>query len=107
MRRLNENEIIEMSGCLSFTVEETKEIAEIFFTEKEKGNVRLRCTELESAKDYIREYENNWYRYSTWNELLESESDMGTDGLTLIECEREKGISIFNLSSGMYVQTVY
>lgn len=107
MRQLNNNEIKQMSESLSFTLEETKEIAEIFYAEKENGNCRLRCTELNTVRDYITEYENSWYRYPAWNQLLESEKDQGEDGLTPEQCENEKGISIFQLTSGMYVQTVY
>ncbi len=103
MRRLNNNEIKEMSESLFFTFKETREIAEIFYTEKENENCRLRCTELNSVKDYITEYENSWYRYPEWKQLLESEEDQGEDGLTPEECENEKGISIFQLTSGMYV----
>lgn len=106
MRRLNDKEIKEMRDSLDFTLDETKEIAEIFYTEKEKGNFILKNTNLNSVDDYIKEYENYWYRYSTWERLLESEEDQN-EGLTPEECEGLKNIAIFQLSSGMWIQSVY
>ena len=106
MKRLNEEEIKEMSNALSFTIKETKEIAEIFYREKEKGNFRLTLTNLDTVTDYINEYETSWYRYSNWEELLKSEEEQ-TEGLTAEECETLKNVSIFRLSSGKYIETVF
>lgn len=95
-----------MSKALSFTEEEAREIADIFYNEKEKGNPRLLLAELNTLKDYIHEYECSWYRYSSWEELLESEEDQD-NGLSEEECEKERNMSIFRLSSGKYIQTVF
>lgn len=107
MKTLNYNEIKVMSETLNFTIEETREIADIFYREKHKDNYRLNSTSLDSVEDYIREYDNNWFRYSNWQQLIESEIEQGSDGLDEDECRKLIGEAIFQLSSGMYIQTVY
>lgn len=108
MVRLTKAEIQTMSEALSFTFEEASEIAEIFYTEKEKGNIRLKHARLDNVHSYIKEWEDCWYRYSSYDELVQSEEDQGeADKLTLEQLEEEKGKSIFQLSSGMWVQTVF
>lgn len=105
MRRLNVNEIEEMAVALELSTQETEEIAEIFYTEKEQGNYRLNRTKLNTVKDYIYEWECNWYSYSTWEQLLESEAEQN-EGYTEEQCEELLGSAIFRLATGMYIQTV-
>lgn len=105
MKRLTPEEITAMANALDFTSQEAAEIAEIFYTEKMQGNYRLKFTKLETVEDYIREWENNWYRYPTWEELLKSEEEQN-EGLTAEECEELQGDAIFRLTTGMYVQSV-
>lgn len=107
MKILNDNEIKTMSIALNFTINETREIADIFYQQKHKDNYRLNSTSLDSVDDYIREYNYSWYRYSTWEQLIESEIEQGSDGLDEDECRELIGEAIFQLSSGMYIQTVY
>ena len=92
---------------MNFTINETREIADIFYQQKHKDNYRLNSTSLDSVEDYIKEYENNWFRYSNWQQLIESEIEQGACGWDEDECRELIGQAIFQLSSGMYIQTVY
>ena len=105
MRKLTQDEIVKMSKYLHFTEQESAEIADIFYLEKLNGNYRLNYTKLDNFNDYIIEWENHWYRYNTWKELLQSEDEQA-DGLTASECEELQGSAIFRLTTGMYIQTV-
>lgn len=107
MKRLNQSEIETFAKILDFTLENATEIVEIFYQEKEKDSYRLQCTELDTVDDYIKEWEWNWYRYSNWEQLIESEKECGECGWTEDECKEEIDKSIFKLSSGMYVQNVF
>ena len=60
---------------------------------------------LETWEDYVRMYDDNFYTYSTWDELVKSEEEQ-TDGLTEIECRMEINNTIFKLPCGWYVQYV-
>lgn len=105
MKKLTTEEVAIMAGVLGFTSQETTEIAEIFYEEKQQGNHRLKYTKLETVEDYINEWELSWCRYSTWSELLKSEEEQ-SEGLTAEECEELQGDAIFRLSTGMYIQSV-
>ncbi len=78
----------------------TRELMELFNSVSRK--------ELETADDYICMYEECFYTYANWGELVESEKDL-VDGLTerelREELEDEKG-SVWRLSCGWYVQRV-
>lgn len=103
--KLNENEIMHFAEKLNFSFEDAKEITNIFYTEHKKNNYII-CTCLNSVEDYISEYERSWYRFSTWEELINSEIDMGDTGLSTEEIKNQLGISVFQLSSRMYVQSM-
>lgn len=85
----------------------TKELMELFdYIKKERpfGDWVSRKP-LETAEDYIRMYDDNYYTYQTWDELIESEEEQ-TDGLTEIECRMEINHTIWKLPCGWYVQYV-
>jgi len=57
MRRLNIDEIKEFSKNFDdMTIDDTIEIADIFYNLKNKRDYRLQNTELDSVKDYSIEY---------------------------------------------------
>ena len=62
----------------------TKELMELFDYLKEHPITRLMAEKpLETWEDYVRMYDDNFYTYSTWDELVDSEEEQ-TDGLTEI-----------------------
>lgn len=89
------------TGLSNFTyadnLQATKELMELFDYIAE--------TELETAEDYIKMYDDNYYTYQTFDELIESEEEQ-SDGLTEIECRMEINNTIFKLPCGWYVQYV-
>ena len=105
MRRLTQEEVKTFADYLCFTEQEAYEITELFFNEKERGNYRMKYTELETLDDYIHEWECDWYRYSSWEQLVESENEQN-EGLTEEDLEKLKGFAVFFLSTGMIVQAV-
>lgn len=106
MKKLDDAEVEKLACWMDMPVPRVREYADLMFSEKEKGNYRLIHTELDSADDYYKERELLWYFYPNWKALVESEMDQN-EGLTEQECEEELGESIFQLSDGWYVQTVY
>lgn len=66
---------------------------------------KLSRVELKTADDYIKMYDDNFYTYPTWKELLDSEKD-STDGLTEEECKEQLNETIWQLPCGWYVQYV-
>lgn len=107
MKRLNENEIEKFAKYLGFTVQNAKYITNIFYEEKLQGNRIIKHAKLETIEDYVEEWENCWYRYMNWEGLIKSEIEQGSDGLTEEQCKEELGSSIFELPTGMYIQSVY
>jgi hypothetical protein len=61
--------------------------------------------ELKNAEEYVEVYDNNFYTYKTWEDLVKSEEEQ-TDGLTEKECQEELGKTIWQLPCGWYVQYV-
>lgn len=85
----------------------TKELMELFDYLKEHPITKLMAEKpLETWEDYVRMYDDNFYTYSTWDELVESEEEQGSYGLTKTECEREVNKTIWKLSCGWFVQYV-
>lgn len=75
----------------------TKELIELFDKISRKP--------LKTAEDYVKFYDDNFYTFSTWDSLIQSEEEQ-TDGLTEIECRMEINQTIFQLHCGWYVQYV-
>jgi hypothetical protein len=107
MRKLNEVEVKEMAYNLDMTEEQAKETMETFYALKINNNFRLNHTELDTVNDYIKEYETNWYRYTSFDALVESEKEQSCYGLTEEECYEMLGEAIFKLNCGLYIQSVY
>jgi hypothetical protein len=61
---------------------------------------------LYTEEDYIRMYDNNFYTYRTWEELVRSEVEQGSYGLTEKECKEQLNETIWQLPCGWYVQYV-
>lgn len=64
-----------------------------------------RKIKLNTPDDYIRMYDDNFYTYSTWGELVESEADQN-EGLTEEELKEQKNKTVWRLPCGWYVQYV-
>ena len=60
---------------------------------------------LIKAEDYIKVYDDNFFTFATWEELLKSEEECA-DGLMELECKEQIGKSIWRLPCGWYVQYV-
>lgn len=109
MRKLKADEMNELRKSFgNMSIDDVNQIADIFYNLKDKGDYRLKNTELDSVNDYIEEYCNSWYRYKSFEDLVESEKEQGESyGWTEKECYEQVGKSIFKLKSGWYVQCVY
>lgn len=98
-------------GLSNFTyadnLKATKELMELFDYIKETKPLGEWASRkpLKTAEDYIKMYDDNYYTYQTWDELVNSEEEQN-DGLTEIECRMEINHSIFKLPCGWYVQYV-
>lgn len=102
MIKLTETEVQKISNSLSnscyhWNVKVTKELIELFN--------EISRTPLESWKDYVKMYDNSFYTYKTFEELVKSEEEQ-SDGLTLEECKEQINKSIWQLPCGWYVQYV-
>ena len=106
-----EEMIKKVSQCISNpsykdNLQATKELMELFDYLKEHPITRLMAEKsLNTWEDYVRMYDDNFYTYSTWDELVESEEEQA-DGLTEIEGRMEINTTIFKLPCGWYVQYV-
>lgn len=57
-----------------------------------------------TAENYIRAYENNFFTFKTFRELINDEKE--SDGLTERECKDQLGKTIWQLPCGWFVQYV-
>ena len=77
MKRLNTEEIKQVADALLMTEEEAKEIVNIFADIYEEEQNYKRGWKigmpLDSADDYIREWENHWHREMSWQEFYDYE----------------------------------
>lgn len=77
--------------------EATKQLVALF----DRIAKRRLCT----WKDYVNMYDDNFYTYCTWEELVRSEVEQNY-GLTEEECKNELDKTIWRLPCGWYVQYV-
>lgn len=80
----------------------TRELMELF-------DKIIKVERLNSWEDYVSIYDDNFYTYQTWNELVQSEIEQGEFGLNEEELTREfldKDGWIWRLPCGWYVQRV-
>lgn len=66
---------------------------------------RLSKHPLKTHEDYINMYDDNFYTYRTWEELVKSEADQ-SNGFTKEECIEQLNKTIWKLPCGWYVQYV-
>ena len=84
----------------------TKELMELFDDLKEKKFDKYIATNpLETYKDYVKMYDENFYTYTTFEELVESEEEQN-DGMTEEQCREQINKTIWQLPCGWYVQYV-
>lgn len=79
MKKLNSKEIKQVADALLMTEQEAREVIDIFaeiFTKEQQGKVGWKIgMPLESADDYIREWENHWHREMGWQEYYNYEKE--------------------------------
>lgn len=87
-------------------LEATEQLMELFNEIVDKFNNKVTHRVLETPEDYIDMYDDNFYSYQTWEELVESELEQMPYGLTEEECRGQLNKTIFQLPCGWYVQYV-
>ena len=99
MKNINIESIsFELSNPLyNGNLEATNQLVELFDKISKKP--------LLTNKDYVCMYDDNFYTYLTWEELVESEKEQ-YDGFTEEECFEQLNKSIWKLPCGWYVQCV-
>lgn len=111
MAKMTENDILEISRNISNTsykdnlqaVVELVEQFDVIYAIGEYGFLHEKP--LDTWEDYVRMYDDNFYTYQTWQELVDSEKDQN-DGLTEDELITEMGSTVWQLPCGWYVQYV-
>ena len=88
-----ENQIELFAQQNGFSAQDAAEIADI---------INL----LFNSNEYSEIWDSYFSRYSSLNELIESEKDQGPYGMTENECLHQVNKSIFKLSSGLYIHSV-
>ena len=87
-------------------LEATEQLINLFDKIVNRFNNKLVHRVLKTPEDYINMYDDNFYTYWTWEELVRSELEQGDDGITEAECHLEFNKTIFRLPCGWYVQYV-
>lgn len=87
-------------------LEATKQLMELFDNIVDKFNNKVVHRTLNTPEDYINMYDDNFYTYWTWEELVQSEIEQSTFGMTEEECKAQLNKTIFQLPCGWYVQYV-
>lgn len=87
-------------------LEATEQLINLFDKIVDRFNNKLVHRTLKTPEDYINMYDDNFYTYWTWEELVQSELEQGDDGITEAECHLEFDKTIFRLPCGWYVQYV-
>ena len=87
-------------------LEATEQLMELFDKIVGKFNNKVTHRILETPEDYIRMYDDNFYTYRTWEELIKSEVEQGEFGMAEEECKEYLNETIFQLPCGWYVQYV-
>lgn len=79
MKRLNTEEIKQVADALLMTEQEAKEVTDIFaeiYRKEQSGKRGWKIgMPLDSADDYIREWENHWHREMSWQEYYNYEKE--------------------------------
>ena len=95
-----ENVAKNISNCMyNDNLLATKELMELF------NNITIIKRPLNTWKDYVDVYDDCFYTYRTFEDLIESEKYQN-DGLTEEECKAELNKSIWQLPCGWYIQYV-
>lgn len=79
--------------------EATKQLVELF------NKIKIPHRPLNTSKDYVDMYDDNFYTYWTWEALVQSEAEQN-NGFTEEECKEELNKTIWQLPCGWYVQYV-
>lgn len=107
MRKLDNKEIKEFCDLASLSLEDAKEVSDIFYKMKYDGHVCFEYNKLDCVLDYYNHWKSNWEVYENWDSLLFSEAECGIFGNTPDECKNKIGKIIYQLSSGMYIKFIF
>lgn len=86
-------------------LEATEQLINLFDKIVDRFNNKVVHRTLNTPEDYINMYDDNFYTYHTWEELVKSEIEQ-SDGLVEEQCHAEFENTIFRLPCGWYVQYV-
>lgn len=87
-------------------LEATEQLMELLDKIVDKFNNKVVHRTLRTPQDYIDMYDDNFYTYWTWEDLVESELEQAPYGMTREECEKQLNKTIWKLPCGWYVQYV-
>ena len=111
MAKMTEADIVKIAENVSNpsykdNLQAVKELVEQFEVIYASGKYGfLHEKPLDAWEDYVRMYDDNFYTYQTWQELVASEKDQN-DGLTEDELIAEMGNTVWQLPCGWYLQYV-
>lgn len=86
-------------------LEATEQLVELLDKIVDKFNNKVVHRTLKTPQDYIDMYDDSFYTYWTWEELVESELEQ-SNGMTEEECKEQLNKTIWQLPCGWYVQYV-
>lgn len=87
-------------------LEATEQLVELLDRIVDKINNKIVHRTLRTPQNYIDMYDDSFYTYWTWEELVESELEQAPYGMTREECEKQLNKTIWQLPCGWYVQYV-
>ena len=94
------NVSVNIYNCMySKNLEATKQLVELF------DRISIIRRPLNTWEDYARVYNESFYTYQTWKELVDSEAEQN-EGFTEEECKEQLNHTIWQLPCGWYVQYV-
>ena len=94
------------NSAYSKSYEATKQLMELFDDIASKPWLNIIKKPLDTVEAYIRTYDDNFYTYQSWEDLVESEEEQGVCGYTEEQLEKLLNRSIWQLPCGWYVQYV-
>ena len=87
-------------------LEAAKQLMELFNDIASKPWLNIIKKPLNVVEDYIDIYDDNFYTYKSWQELVESQEEQGVYGYTEEQLERLLNRAIWQLPCGWYVQYI-
>ena len=73
MKKLTQNGVEKFAKLLFFTTSQAKDITDLFYSLAQSGHWALRNRKLDTADDYIRTWEDSWFRQSNMEECYKDD----------------------------------